>query len=330
MIIRSQLGSKSPVLFLFLLLLPLSTQAQDIQWASDISMRPQAPKAGEEATFQLTVRAGKQGAKAFTVIGGIDGKRIFRKEVTQLKANRSRHLRFKWRATRGTHKVFFQIVSKARSRAPLPAQLSKAFSIRSAPVRAAAPTRATAPVRATAPARSAPARVERPDRKAMQRAEVPMQFSTKMKPISPVGFKQPVCEGTPLPDIEMLPDIRMRGSSVPDGADGLEVILPFSISVIVVNRGQCDTGRFSIKANMRIQAPGVDKVVQLGSKGAPSLKSCRTSNCGDSTHGVRFDFTPQYNHGYYNFTVEADASHSINEFNEENNVTDQEFKIDMY
>lgn len=329
MIMRLQLGSKSPVLFLFLLLLPLSTQAQDIQWGSDISLRPQAPKAGQEATFQLTVRAGKHGARAFTVIGGIDGKRIFRKEVTQLKANRSRHLRFKWRATRGAHKVFFQIVSKARSRTPLPAQLSKAFSIRSAPVRAAAPTRATSPTM-RAPTRSAPTQATRQVRKPMPRAEVPMQFSTKMKPISPVGFQQPTCEGTPLPDIEMLPDIRLRGSSVPDGADGLEVVLPFSISVIVVNRGQCDSGAFSIKAKMRIQAPGVDKIVQLGSKGAPSLKTCRTSNCGDSTHGVRFDFTPQYNHAYYNFTVEADASHSINEFNEENNITDQEFKIDMY
>lgn len=44
--------SKSLIVFSFLLLLPFSIHAQNIQWASDISMRPQAPKAGEGCLIQ--------------------------------------------------------------------------------------------------------------------------------------------------------------------------------------------------------------------------------------------------------------------------------------
>ena len=164
----------------------------------------------------------------------------------------------------------------------------------------------------------------------MQRAEVPMQFSTMMAPVSHAGVHQPVCEGAPLPDIEILHGSGMSGSAVLNSSGGIDVVQPFSFSVVVINRGQCATGIFSIKAEMRVQASGVDKVVQLSSKGAPSLKPCRTSNCSDSRHSVRFEFTPKHNHGYYDFTIEADASHSINEFNEENNEIHDDLRINEY
>lgn len=321
--------SKSSVLFLLLLLLPFSTHAQDIQWGSDITVRPPSPKAGEVVIFQLTVKAGKRAAKDFTVVGGIDGKRIFSKEVGVLKPQASRHLRFKWRATGGAHKVFFQIVARDHSRAALPARLSKAISIQGIePVQA---TRSVEKDTWDAQAVSTPVQSTSQARKPVK-SSLPTQMSTTMPldGVAQVGMKQPICEGTPLPDIEMLPSIGMKGSAILDSAGGLEVVLPFSISVVVVNRGQCDSGVFSINAKMRVQGSGVDEVVQLGNKGAPSLKPCRTSDCSDAKHGVRFDYTPQYNHAYYYFTVEADATHSINEFNEENNVTNQEMRIDQY
>jgi len=150
--------------------------------------------------------------------------------------------------------------------------------------------------------------------------------------VTPTGFQQPVCEGAPLPDIEVLPNIGMYGSSTLNAAGNFEVVIPFYISVGIINRGQCATGRFTIKVEMRVQAQGVDKVVQLGPKGVASLQPCRSRSCRDTGErkSVRFEFTPEYNHAIYQFTVEADASHSINEFNEENNEVLYDMRINKY
>jgi len=292
--------SKSLITFLFLSLLPLfafPAFAQDIQWGSDVTLRPQSPIAGERTTFQVTVRAGKQGATGFAVVGGIDGRQLFKKELGGLRAERSRNMQFSWRATTGAHKVYFRIVTTTRSRVALPPALSKPFSVQSSATRAQA-----APVQATPPTRSMPVqRDTRSVRKPVQRAELPKQFSTMLKPgtVTQVGVHQPTCEGTPLPDIEALHGSGIQGSSVLNSSGGITVTQPFSVPVIVVNRGQCDTGIFSVKAEMRVQAPGVDKVVQLGSRGIRSLPPCRSKNCGDSKDSTRFDFTPQNNHALY-------------------------------
>ncbi|ATX82990.1 CARDB protein [Mariprofundus ferrinatatus] len=320
--------SKPITASLFLSLLPLfafPVFAQDIQWASDITLRPQSPVAGERATFQVTVRAGREAATGFAVVGGIDGKQLFKKELGELRADRSRNMRFSWRATAGSHKVYFRIVTTTHSRAAVPPELSREFTVQGGSAGAAG-------VQATAPARS---RVVQHDTRSVRKPELrtrPVQATTAISPqtLSSASFQQPTCEGAPLPDIEALYGSGIQGGAVLNSSGGITVTLPFSVPVIVVNRGQCDTGIFSVKAEMRVQAQGVDKVVQLGSKSIHSLPPCRSKGCGEAKESVRFDFTPQYNHALYSFTIEADATHSIDEFNEDNNEIEPELRIDEY
>jgi len=315
-------SSKPLITFFFLLLLPLfafPAFAQDIQWASDISIRPSSPNAGERATFQVTVKAGKQGASGLAVVGGIDGKELFRKEIESLRPDRSRNMRFSWSATAGSHKVFFRVVTASRARVALPPALSKEFSVQGSSAQAA-------PVQSALPAQS---RAVQHDARAVRK---PAQISTMIKPgtVTQADIHQPTCESAPLPDIEALYGSGIQGGSVLNSSGGITVTLPFSVPVIVVNRGQCDTGIFSVKAEMRVQAQGVDKVVQLGSKSIRSLPPCRSKSCNEAKESISFDFTPEYNHALYSFTIEADATHSIDEFNEDNNEIEPDFRIDEY
>ena len=129
--------------------------------------------------------------------------------------------------------------------------------------------------------------------------------------------QQPTCSGVPLPDIEAA-NVSISGS----GKQGKV----HTVNVGVVNRGQCATGKFSIRASLRIQATGVDKTIDLGRKGAPSLQPCRKRPC-NSSHSVSFRFTPAYNHALYTVSVDVDDTESINEFREDNNQIVDELRI---
>jgi hypothetical protein len=135
------------------------------------------------------------------------------------------------------------------------------------------------------------------------------------------GHQQPVCSGTPLPDIATtnmtIGGPRKQGKS-------------HKVTVNFVNRGQCATGKFTVKASMKIQASGVNKIEQLGTKGAPSLKPCRSKPCGDATSSVSFTFVPQYNHAFYDITVDVDAKNVVNEFRENNNQIRGDMRIRVY
>ena len=155
------------------------------------------------------------------------------------------------------------------------------------------------------------------------RITAPLKINTTIKPrqVTAAGHKQPVCEGVPLPDIEAK-NIRIEGSRKQG--------TPHKVVVHMVNNGQCATGKFKIKAKMRIQASGIDKVVQLGTKGARSLKPCRSKPCGESSLSVVFRFTPQYNHAFYDVTVDVDSANKVNEFRENNNQLRIDLKIQNY
>lgn len=149
---------------------------------------------------------------------------------------------------------------------------------------------------------------------------------TQSKPINPrqaraAAMAQPVCAGAPLPDIDVT-DLRLSGSGKQGKAH--------QVTVDIINGGQCATGKFSIKASMRIQGQGIDKVVQLGRKGVPSLKPCRKDPCSGASSSVVFRFTPQYNHALYGITVEADPGNNINEFRENNNSAQVDLRIQNY
>lgn len=155
------------------------------------------------------------------------------------------------------------------------------------------------------------------------RTTTPPKIKTTVKPqqARSAGHQQPVCTGAPLPDIDVT-DIRIDGPRKHGKSHNAEVYF--------VNSGQCATSKFTVKASMRIQASGVDKTVQLGTKGAPVLKPCRSKPCGDASHSVSFSFVPQYNHAFYDITVEVDAANVVNEYREDNNKIQGDLKIQNY
>jgi hypothetical protein len=155
------------------------------------------------------------------------------------------------------------------------------------------------------------------------RNPAPAKIRPVVKPLraTVAGHQQPVCEGTPLPDIEAK-NLKIEGSGKPGESH--------TIIVSVVNRGQCATGIFSIKAAMRIQAQGIDKVVQLGTKGAPSLKPCKSETCSEASHSLVFTFIPQYNHAFYDVTVDVDAGNNVSEYRENNNRIRGDLRIQIY
>jgi hypothetical protein len=130
--------------------------------------------------------------------------------------------------------------------------------------------------------------------------------------------QQPTCSGAPLPDIAVQ-GINIDGPRKPGKIH--------KVTVSVVNQGQCATGKFAIKATMRVQGQGVDKPVNLGNRGVPSLQPCRSKNCAEASFSTTFSFRPAYNHALYTVTVEADAGNSVSEFRENNNKIVDEMRI---
>jgi len=155
------------------------------------------------------------------------------------------------------------------------------------------------------------------------RKSTPAKITPMVKPqqVTAAGHQQPVCEGEPLPDIET-ENITINGSG--KHGESHEAI------VAIVNHGQCATGAFSIRATMRIQAQGIDKVEQLGTKYAPSLNPCRSKSCAEASYSAVFTFIPQYNHALYDVTVDADADNNVNEFRENNNTIHDDLRIQIY
>jgi hypothetical protein len=124
------------------------------------------------------------------------------------------------------------------------------------------------------------------------------------------GNQQPMCDGAPLPDITF--------SSLTFGGSG-RLNETQDLTVTVVNTGQCASGKFSVKATLRIQNENTDSTMVLGSKGIGSLDPCRSSSCAEASDSVTFWYKPESKFTLYDFTIEADAGNNVNEFNEDNN-----------
>ncbi len=154
------------------------------------------------------------------------------------------------------------------------------------------------------------------------RRPTPAKVTPLIKPqqVTVSGHQQPVCEGEPLPDIE-IENITINGS----GKNGES----HEANVTIVNHGQCATGVFSIKGAIRIQAQGIDRVEQLGVKYAPSLEPCRSESCVEASYSAVFTFIPQYNHALYDITVDADADKNVNEFRKNNNSIHDDLRIQI-
>ena len=87
------------------------------------------------------------------------------------------------------------------------------------------------------------------------------------------------------------------------------------------NTGQCQSGVFLLKLQVRIQSPqnGIDEIVDIGTKKINSIPPAKTgSSSGTTTASFSFT-TADYAWAQYNFIATADSTGHIQEWDEANN-----------
>ena len=95
----------------------------------------------------------------------------------------------------------------------------------------------------------------------------------------------------------------------------------YGIGVVLKNRGQCQSGEFIVKLQVRVQAPqdGIDQVFDIGAKKVNSIEPVKTGVSAGTTT-VSFNYrTGNYTWAQYNFIATADSTGHIEEWDESNN-----------
>ena len=290
-------------LFLVLICLtPALAHAGDLEWAAGMRVVPESPSEGEVTHFEATVEAGPRDAVDFRVVGGVDGKELFTEKFPLLKAGQRRVLRFEWKAVAGRHTAYCRIVPSGA--AP--------YSARKAKLKAASGGRTKDPTRIEKRiiVKDAPSRIEAVTTLSPEAARMELP-------------KQPECEGRPLPDIDV-ESISVSGSGMPGSTH--------DVNISIVNRGQCDTGPFTVSLEVLVQVPSRDiyETNTVGVKGVPSLKPCVTRSCHEASYSVSFSYKVRNDSpAHYEFSVEADGGDDVEEFNEKNNEIERGCQIDV-
>lgn len=260
-------------------------EVQPLEWASGIMITPQNPKPGDPVTFQVSIKATKDVGE-LRIVGILDTKEVFNKTYS-IKAGKDRKIRYQWQAQTGEHVISFRIIPPGET------PNEKVHT------------------------KLAPGKTENP-MLIMKKFSVAGSQNTITPTLIPQKVKladihQPVCDGRPLPDL-----VANRLTVSGTGKQGTE----HSIGVTVVNRGQCDSGPFSLRLEVYIQVPSenISQTKEIGRKSVHSLSPCRDSVCQDSTKTIFFQYTLlNKNFSYYDFTVEVDPGNDVEEFNEKNN-----------
>ena len=155
-----------------------------------------------------------------------------------------------------------------------------------------------------------------------RRSTSPRQSSQTPKPVSVVKTtrktglpEQPKCDCSALPDI-IVEKFQYSG---PTGK--LKASQQYGIGVVLKNTGQCESGAFYLKLQVRIQAPqnGVDETVNIGTKRVNSIQPAKTG-VSTGTTTVSFNHTTgNYTWAQYNYIATADSTNHIQEWDESNN-----------
>ena len=91
------------------------------------------------------------------------------------------------------------------------------------------------------------------------------------------------------------------------------------IAVVVRNRGQCESGVFLLKLQVRVQSQGKDETLTVGSEKVNSMQPQKTGSSPGTTT-VSFGYkTAVYPWAQYTFTAIADHTNHIKEWDELNN-----------
>jgi len=127
--------------------------------------------------------------------------------------------------------------------------------------------------------------------------------------------EQPRCEYPALPDLT-IKEFRYSGPAGP-----FQPSQQYYVSVVVQNIGQCESGHFIVKLQVRVQAPsdGYDEIVDIGSKRVKSIPPRMTGESnGEETVTFRYT-TGSYAWAQYNFIATVDDTKHIEEWDERNN-----------
>ena len=142
-----------------------------------------------------------------------------------------------------------------------------------------------------------------------------------VKPAPSQTMRKPGLPDQPRCDMLALPDISIEKFQYSGPAGAFKPSQQYSISVVLKNTGQCQTGEFLVTLQVRIQSPqnGVDDVVTIGQKKVNSIPPAKTG-ASTGTATVTFDYTTaNYSWAQYNFTAIADSTQHIQEWDEANN-----------
>lgn len=127
--------------------------------------------------------------------------------------------------------------------------------------------------------------------------------------------EQPKCDYPALPDI-IVEKFQYFG---PPGK--FKPSKQYSISVVLKNVGQCQSGIFVVKLQVKVQAPqdGINRIETIGTKQVSSIQPCKTG-VSPGTATVSFNYTTgNYTWAQYNFIATVDSTNHINEWDELNN-----------
>jgi hypothetical protein len=142
-----------------------------------------------------------------------------------------------------------------------------------------------------------------------KRALLPQPRGSMKKSVLP---DQPRCNTQALPDI-IIEEFQFSG---PGGR--WRPSKRYGVSVVLKNRGQCDSGQFFVKLMVRVQSQGNDETMTVGTIKMNSIPPARTGTPGRATAAFNYT-TADYPWAMYTFTAVADSTNHIEEFDEGNN-----------
>ena len=137
---------KTKIFFLsliFVLLVSFTVTAGTPRWTSGISINPSVSQSGDTMTFQTVVKADRKSTNVFTIVAGVDGKQLFKRKFSRLQPNKTRIVRFRWKALAGDHSAYFRIVPEGQSvkKANNYFLITKKFKVRKVTLPSLAPCR---------------------------------------------------------------------------------------------------------------------------------------------------------------------------------------------
>jgi len=96
-------------LIAFLLSSIFAVAALDVKFTTAIGQSPDPAVLWNEVTFTVSFKPSGGAVSNFKIIGGVDGTQIFERTYASILADKIKTDSFKWTATAGSHKVWFEL-----------------------------------------------------------------------------------------------------------------------------------------------------------------------------------------------------------------------------